>query len=207
MAPKESSCRTNHICLQWACFATLPLRCSPGTIWSACFPSLTCPLCRLWATGHVPHWDGEPQLLAVGLFRSNTSQVLTGHHLVGMLPQSDLPTLSPLGDRSCSSLGWRTSSLATSLMCVPLDAMKQDSRPPGPSFGPPAVSQVTSIAGSSLVAAAATALPSPALFERLTPDQRVSFLRVWARLPSHLRAVAFDLHGSEWTLSCHRTAG
>ena len=33
----------------------------------------------------------------------------------------------------------------------------------------------------------------------MTPEQRVSFLRVWERLPSHLRAVAFDLHGPGWT--------
>ena len=46
---------------------------------------------------------------------------------------------------------------------------------------------------------AAPASPSPALLERLTPEQRASFLRVWERLPSHLRAVAFDLHSPGWT--------
>ena len=30
-------------------------------------------------------------------------------------------------------------------------------------------------------------------------EQRASFLRVWERLPSHLRAVVFDLHGQGWT--------
>ena len=43
------------------------------------------------------------------------------------------------------------------------------------------------------------ALPSPALLERLTPEQRVSFLRIWDRLPTHLRDIAFDLHNPEWT--------
>ena len=46
---------------------------------------------------------------------------------------------------------------------------------------------------------AAPASPSPALLERLSPEQRASLLRVWARLPLHLRQVAFDLHGTDWT--------
>ena len=45
----------------------------------------------------------EPKLLAVNLVRSNDSQALTGHSLVDMVAQSDLPsednTLSPPGDR------------------------------------------------------------------------------------------------------------
>ena len=41
--------------------------------------------------------------------------------------------------------------------------------------------------------------PSPALLERLNPDQRSSFLRVWARLSPHLREIAFDLHDPGWT--------
>ena len=45
----------------------------------------------------------------------------------------------------------------------------------------------------------APASPSPALIGRLTPEQHASLLRVWERLPSHLRAVAFDLHGPGWT--------
>ena len=36
-------------------------------------------------------------------------------------------------------------------------------------------------------------------FERLTPERRVSFLRVWHRLPRHLREITFDLHSPEWT--------
>ena len=41
--------------------------------------------------------------------------------------------------------------------------------------------------------------PSPALLERLNPDQCSSFLRVWARLPPHLREIAFDLHDPGWS--------
>ena len=46
---------------------------------------------------------------------------------------------------------------------------------------------------------AAPASPLSALLERLTPEQRASFLCVWERLPPHLRAVSFDLHGTGWT--------
>ena len=46
---------------------------------------------------------------------------------------------------------------------------------------------------------AAPASPSPALLARLSPEQCASFLRDRARLPLHLREVAFDLHGTDWT--------
>ena len=36
--------------------------------------------------------------------------------------------------------------------------------------------------------------PSPALPKLLNPDQRYSFLLVWARLPPHLPEIAFYLH-------------
>ena len=85
------------------------------------------------------------------------------------------------------------------LMCVPLDDLQHDGRSSGPSSGPPAVTPISVVTASLLAAAAGTASPSPALLEHLTPEQRASFLRVWERLPSHLRAVAFDLHGPDWT--------
>ena len=37
--------------------------------------------------------------------------------------------------------------------------------------------------------------PSPTLLERLSADQRSSFLGTWNRLPPHMREIAFDLHG------------
>ena len=40
--------------------------------------------------------------------------------------------------------------------------------------------------------------PSPTLMERLNPAQRSAFLRVWARLPPHLREIAFDSHDPGW---------
>ena len=86
------------------------------------------------------------------------------------------------------------------LMCVPLDALQHGGRPSGPSSDPPEVTPVSAVTASPLAAAAATASPSPALLERLTLEHRASFLHVWERLPSHLRAVAFDRHDPEWTL-------
>ena len=53
------------------------------------------------------------------------------------------------------------------------------------------VSPVTSSPDTSEAASAVTP-PSPAILERLSPDPRVSFLIVWARLPPHLREIAFD---------------
>lgn len=37
--------------------------------------------------------------------------------------------------------------------------------------------------------------PSPALLERLAPEQRQSFSRVWDKLPCHLRDTSFNLYG------------
>ena len=59
--------------------------------------------------------------------------------------------------------------------------------------------EVAVISEPSLAAAAATVSPSPALLERLTPERRVSFLRIWHRLPRHLCAITFDSHSPEWT--------
>ena len=36
--------------------------------------------------------------------------------------------------------------------------------------------------------------PSLALLERLSTDQRSSFLQTWNRLPLHTREITFDLH-------------
>ena len=46
-----------------------------------------------------------------------------------------------------------------------------------------------------VAAAPSQALPPSALLERLTPEQRDSFTRMWDTLPSHLREITFNLHG------------
>ena len=61
--------------------------------------------------------------------------------------------------------------------------------------------QVSVVISSPVTGEAASAVmpPSPALLERLKSDQRSSFLRVWARLPPHLREIAFNFHDPGWT--------
>ena len=110
-----------------------------------------------------------------------------------------------MGDRSILSFGVSNiesvSILGVAhapLMPVSMDSMQHDSRPPGLSSGPPlAVTPISAVTASPLAAAAATASPSPTLFERLTTKQRASFLRVWEGLSSHLRVVEFDLRGPD----------
>ena len=130
----------------------------------------------------------EPQLLAVNLVRSNGSQALTGHYLVDMLPQSDLPfgeehfvasgrQVIPLVEVSNLEPGDLLGVAHAPLMCVSLDALQHDGRPSGPSSGSPGVTPISVVTSSPLAAATATASPSPALLERLTPEQRASFLR------------------------------
>ena len=154
----------------------------------------------------------EPKLLAVNLVRSNGSQAPTGHYLVDMLPQSDLPSeeenfvasgrqVIPLVGVSNLEPGDLLGVAQAPLMSVPLDALQLVGRPSGLSSDPPGVTPVSAVTAPPLAAVVDTASPSPVLLERSTPELRASFLRVWERLPSQLRAVAFDLHGPGWTLS------
>ena len=41
--------------------------------------------------------------------------------------------------------------------------------------------------------------PLTALLERLSTDQRSSFLQTWNRLPPHMRQITFHLHSPGWT--------
>jgi len=43
--------------------------------------------------------------------------------------------------------------------------------------------------------------PCSQLLARLDTDQRTSFLRLWDRLPLHLRDITFNLHGAGWSPS------
>ena len=42
--------------------------------------------------------------------------------------------------------------------------------------------------------------PSPALLERLSNDQRSSFVQTWNHLPPHVREITFDSYGPGCTL-------
>ena len=148
----------------------------------------------------------DPQLLVVNLVRSDGSPAFTGHYLVDMLPQPDLASveehfvasgrqvLPPVGVADLEP-GDVLGVDHTPLLSVPLDVLQQERAPNSPS-GLSEVSPVSAVTASPL---AAPASPSPALLERLNPEQRASFLRVWARLLLHLRGVAFDLHDTDRT--------
>ena len=131
----------------------------------------------------------DPKLLKVNLVRSNGSQALTGHCLVDMLPQSDLPLeeehfvasgrqVIPLVGVSNLEPGGLPGVAHAPLMSVPLDALQHVGRPSGLSSDPLGVTPVSAVTAPPLPSVAAPASPSPALRERLTPEQRVSFLRV-----------------------------
>ena len=76
----------------------------------------------------------------------------------------------------------------TPLLRVPLGALQHTTHAARPHPGQTSDSQVSAVARSpdTEVAAPAVPSPSPALMERLNPDQCSAFLRVWARLPPHL---------------------
>ena len=80
------------------------------------------------------------------------------------------------------------------LLRVPLDALQHATRVAEPHPGQTANCQVSAVTSSLDTGEAASLVTSPSttLLERLNPDQRSSFLRVWARLPPHLREIAFD---------------
>ena len=86
------------------------------------------------------------------------------------------------------------------LLRIPLGALHHPIQAAGPHPGQTSDSQVSAVASSTDTEGIAPAVPppSPTLTERLNPAQRSAFLRVWARLPPHLREIAFDLHDPGW---------
>ena len=148
----------------------------------------------------------EPQLLEVNLARSPGWPALTRQYLTDMLPQPSILSMQehfvasgrqvlPLTGVADLEPGDLVGS-PTPLLRVPMDASHPATHVTEPHPGQTADRQI-SAATSSLdtgEAASVVTLPSSALRERLNQDQRSSFLRVWARLPPHLRVIAFDLH-------------
>ena len=82
------------------------------------------------------------------------------------------------------------------LLRVLQGALQHPTHAAGPNPGQTLDSQVSAVARSPDTEGIAPAVPppSPTLMERLNPAQRSAFLRVWARLPPHLREIAFELH-------------
>ena len=86
------------------------------------------------------------------------------------------------------------------LLRIPLGALQHPIKAAGPNPGQTLDSQVSTVASSTNAEGIAPAVspPTPALMERLNPARRSAFLRVWARLPPHLREIAFNLHDRCW---------
>ena len=127
--------------------------------------------------------------------------------MVNMLPRED-----PLSETVLFvSDGYQTIALSGStdlgtstspLVQVPLDTLRHLSLD---SPTPPPISNVHALHDNIPVAnedppptdpPPTPKAPCAQLLARLNTDQRSSFLRLWDRLPLHLRDVMFDLHGS-----------
>ena len=152
--------------------------------------------------------SAEPQLLPVNLARSNGRPALTGHYLVEMLPpQPDVllaeerfaasgRQILPISGATDLEPGDLLGVAHATLMRAPIAVFLGTNN--ASAFSPPRnAPEVAVISEPSLAAATATASPLSALLECLTPEQRVSFLRVWHRRPRHLRDISFDLHSPE----------
>ena len=139
--------------------------------------------------------------------RSNGYPALTGHYLVDMLPQPGILSMKehfvasgrqvlPLTGVADLEPGDLVGVAHAPLLNVPLGALQHATYAAKPHPGQTADCQVSAVTSSPDTGEAVSAVtpPSPALLERLNPDQRSSFLRVWVRLPPHLREIAFDLH-------------
>ena len=165
------------------------------------------------ASGGGPHrYEGAagatssdvPRLFAVDLVRSDASPALTGHCLVDKMSQPNLFSVEkhfvasgrqvlPLAGVADLEAGDILGVAHAPPIIAPLDFWKHDHRVANPPSG---LFESLALAASPI---AAPTLPSSAPLERMSSEQRTSFLRVWARLALHLRAVAFDLHGTGWT--------
>ena len=154
----------------------------------------------------------EPQLLEVNLVRSNGSPALTGHYLVDMLPQPSILSMQehfvasgrqlfPLTGVADLEPADLVGVAHDPLLSVPLGALQHATHAAEPHPGQFADCQVSAVTSSPDTGEAASVVtsPSPALLERLNPDHRPSFLRVWAQLPPHLRKIAFHLQDLGWT--------
>ena len=154
----------------------------------------------------------EPQLLEINLVRSNGSPALTVHYLVDMLPQPGILSMQehfvasgrqflPLTDVADLEPGDFVGVAHAPLLIVPLGGLRHASDASGPHPGQFLDDQLLAVRSSPDTGEASTAVtaPSPTLLKRFNSDHRSSFLRVWARLPPHLREIAFDLHDPGWT--------
>ena len=156
-------------------------------------------------------------MLVVNLIRSNSLPAPTGHYLVEMLPQPDrflAEKYFAASGRQGFPISGATDLEAVDLLGVAHAPLMRasiavfKSTNSAPAVSPPTNAPgVAAISEPSLAELAATVSPSPALLERLTPEQRVSFLRVWHRLPRHLHEITFELHSPEWAPAANEELG
>ena len=126
-------------------------------------------------------WSDEPQLLAVNLVRSNGLPALTGHYLVEMLPQPDLL----LAQKHFAASGRQVLPTSGATDLEPGGLL-------GDAHAPLMRAPIAAFQSTNSAPAVSPPTTSPALLERLTPEQSVSFLRVRHRLPRNLHEVSFD---------------
>ena len=158
--------------------------------------------------------SSTPTPVEVNLVRQSGAPAFTGNYMVNMLPRED-----PLSDTAVFvSDGYQTIPLSGStdlepgdllgtssspLVQVPLASLRH--LPPDPDVpNVHALHDNIPVANDDLPPTdppPESKSPSPQLLARLDTDQRSSFLRLWNRLPLHLRDVMFDLHGSGWSPS------
>ena len=143
--------------------------------------------------------------------RSSGSPSLTGHYLVDMLPQPGIRSMQehfnasgrqmlPLSGVADLEPGDLVGFAHAPPLSVRLGALQDATHAVEPHPGQIGDCQVSAVTSSPDTGEAASAVtqPSPALLERLNPNQHSSFLRIWARLPPHLREIAFDMHDPGW---------
>lgn len=149
----------------------------------------------------------ELQPLAVKLVGRNASPALTDHCLVDMLPQPDLLSVdenfnfAAFGRQGLPVVGVTDLEPGDVLGVAhaPLVALQYDSRASAPFSSPPAVHQVRPFRTRPSQLRQRQHRPRLPCSSAWLLDQRGSFQRVWARPLLHLRAIAFDQHGPDWT--------
>eukprot|EP00904_Undaria_pinnatifida_P011359 jgi/Undpi1/7353/HiC_scaffold_22.g09826.m1 len=163
---------------------------------------------------HAISLSSTPTLVPVNFVHSLDIPALTGHYLVYMLPRDGVSseteilvangyqTIPPsgstklepgdlLGTSSSPLIKISTSALQdTTTEPLPTDIHALHDIIPGATDGSPQTEPPPP-----------RKVPCPKLVERLSGDQRTSFLPLWDQLPLHLRDIRFDLHGSGWSLS------
>ena len=162
---------------------------------------------------HAASFSATPSLVPVNLVRSSGVPAPTGHYLVDMLPRDSLSSeteifvangyqnipLSGLTDLEPGDLPGTSSSPLMQISVSALQGLPTASPPTSVDTDVLALHDKPPVHDDGTPPADPPKTPNRKLLERLTADQRTGFLRLWDRLPLHLRDVSFDLRGSGWS--------